>query len=180
MTRFVSLSLFAGLLIASTGCRSPLDGIVRAQSPAGQPAQYVQQPLVVSHGGPPVEYSPVSFGHGEHGQVVYGDGFEHGDCGCDDCGHKCWFLKLFHWHHCNKCKECKVNKHRHRIHELLHRKHKFCKQLCEKRTQLEHDYKWTYNPPQGLVYPPQNQPAGVIQYPYYTVKGPTDFFYTGK
>ena len=52
--------------------------------------------------------------------------------------------------------------------------------MFEQRTQLEHDYKWSYNPPQGLVYPPANQPAGVIQYPYYTVKGPTDFFYTGK
>jgi hypothetical protein len=30
--------------------------------------------------------------------------------------------------------------------------------------------------PQGLVYPQQNTPAPVVQYPYYTVKGPDDFF----
>ena len=32
----------------------------------------------------------------------------------------------------------------------------------------------------GLVYPPQNGPPAVVQYPYYTVKGPTDFFYGMK
>ena len=32
----------------------------------------------------------------------------------------------------------------------------------------------------GLVYPPQNAPPAVVQYPYYTVKGPTDFFYGMK
>lgn len=35
----------------------------------------------------------------------------------------------------------------------------------------EHGY------PKELVYPQQNQPAAVVQYPYYTVKGPDDFFY---
>ena len=33
-------------------------------------------------------------------------------------------------------------------------------------------YKW----PQNLVYPQPTLPAGVIQYPYYTLRGPTDFF----
>lgn len=38
-------------------------------------------------------------------------------------------------------------------------------------------YVWfDYVEPKNLVYPPTNQPAAVIQYPYYTVKGPTDFF----
>ena len=32
------------------------------------------------------------------------------------------------------------------------------------------------NQPKDLVYPPANQPGAVVQYPYYTVKGPTDFF----
>lgn len=41
-------------------------------------------------------------------------------------------------------------------------------------------YQWTYTPPQGLRYPPQNGPSGVVFYPYYTLKGPDDFFYTGK
>lgn len=34
----------------------------------------------------------------------------------------------------------------------------------------------TYSAPEGLMYPPQNQPPGLYQYPYYTLRGPTDFF----
>lgn len=46
------------------------------------------------------------------------------------------------------------------------------KKLCENR----HHHWYTYNEPKGLVYPQQNSPAAVVQYPYYTVRGPTDFF----
>ena len=34
----------------------------------------------------------------------------------------------------------------------------------------------TYQAPQNLMYPPENQGAAVYQYPYYTLRGPTDFF----
>ncbi len=34
---------------------------------------------------------------------------------------------------------------------------------------------YKYIPP-AAVYPQQNQPLGVVQYPYYTHKGPDDFF----
>jgi len=38
-------------------------------------------------------------------------------------------------------------------------------------------YHWfSYEQPRNLVYPQANQPAAVVQYPYYTVKGPSDFF----
>ena len=30
--------------------------------------------------------------------------------------------------------------------------------------------------PRNLVYPPDNTPAAVVQYPYYTCKGPDDYF----
>ena len=39
-----------------------------------------------------------------------------------------------------------------------------------------HHHTWEYNPPQNLVYPPANQMPAVTQYPYYTHKGPSDFF----
>lgn len=39
-----------------------------------------------------------------------------------------------------------------------------------------HKYRYTYYPPQGLCYPPPNMPTPIVQYPYYTVRGPTDFF----
>jgi hypothetical protein len=35
-----------------------------------------------------------------------------------------------------------------------------------------YSYKW----PRNLVYPPPVLPAGMVQYPYYTLKGPSDFF----
>lgn len=38
-------------------------------------------------------------------------------------------------------------------------------------------YKFQYVVPQGLNYPPPNALPGVLQYPYYTVKGPDDFFH---
>ncbi|MFK7777338.1 MAG: hypothetical protein QM501_04365 [Gimesia sp.] len=34
---------------------------------------------------------------------------------------------------------------------------------------------YKYNPP-ATVYPQQNQPLATVQYPYYTHKGPDDFF----
>ncbi|MFK7821858.1 MAG: hypothetical protein AB8G99_24375 [Planctomycetaceae bacterium] len=33
-----------------------------------------------------------------------------------------------------------------------------------------------YQVPKNLSYPQQNTPAATVQYPYYTTKGPTDFF----
>jgi hypothetical protein len=39
-----------------------------------------------------------------------------------------------------------------------------------------HVHKFSYFPPKDLKYPPPNVPAGVVVYPYYTVKGPDDFF----
>lgn len=33
-----------------------------------------------------------------------------------------------------------------------------------------------YDVPTDLSYPQQNTPAAVVQYPYYTLKGPSDFF----
>jgi hypothetical protein len=37
-----------------------------------------------------------------------------------------------------------------------------------------------YCVPGGLSYPPPNSMPAVVQYPYYTLRGPTDFFYTGE
>ena len=39
-----------------------------------------------------------------------------------------------------------------------------------------HRNSYTYNVPRGLMYPPAPSPAGIYQYPYYTLRGPTDFF----
>jgi hypothetical protein len=42
--------------------------------------------------------------------------------------------------------------------------------------QMDYQYLYRYRAPQNLRYPAANQPAGVVVYPYYTVKGPDDFF----
>ena len=39
-----------------------------------------------------------------------------------------------------------------------------------------HRYDIRYHAPKNLVYPQAGQPAGVTVYPYYTTRGPTDFF----
>jgi hypothetical protein len=50
---------------------------------------------------------------------------------------------------------------------------------CEKPRglhQRDMQYLYRYRAPHNLKYPPANQPAGVVVYPYYTLKGPDDFF----
>lgn len=40
----------------------------------------------------------------------------------------------------------------------------------------QHYQTYQFNWPQNMVYPPNEVPAGMVQYPYYTLRGPTDFF----
>ena len=40
----------------------------------------------------------------------------------------------------------------------------------------QHYQTYQYNWPQNMVYPQTGAPAGMVQYPYYTLRGPTDFF----
>lgn len=40
----------------------------------------------------------------------------------------------------------------------------------------KHHHTYDYRQPKNLCYPPQNQPAATVVYPYYTHKGPSDFF----
>lgn len=40
----------------------------------------------------------------------------------------------------------------------------------------KHYSSYSYQVPNDLVYPQQNQPGGAIVYPYYTHRGPSDFF----
>ncbi|MCA9059836.1 MAG: hypothetical protein KDA85_15115 [Planctomycetaceae bacterium] len=35
---------------------------------------------------------------------------------------------------------------------------------------------YTYSTPSNLMYPPENSQPAQVQYPYYTLRGPTDFF----
>jgi len=40
----------------------------------------------------------------------------------------------------------------------------------------QHRHWFTYDQPTDLRYPAANTPAPIVQYPYFTVKGPSDFF----
>ena len=40
----------------------------------------------------------------------------------------------------------------------------------------QHVQTYQFDYPQNMVYPQQGPPAGMVQYPYYTLRGPTDFF----
>lgn len=40
----------------------------------------------------------------------------------------------------------------------------------------QHYQTYRYNWPQNMVAPPSEVPAAMVQYPYYTLRGPTDFF----
>ena len=42
----------------------------------------------------------------------------------------------------------------------------------------QHYQTYQYDWPKNPVYPQQGVPSGMVQYPYYTLRGPTDFFMT--
>jgi len=45
-----------------------------------------------------------------------------------------------------------------------------------RRPYPEHHFSYSYSRPNNLSYPPPQVPGGAIVYPYYTLKGPSDFF----
>ena len=52
-----------------------------------------------------------------------------------------------------------------------------CGRGCGYRNGMpQHHQTYQINYPQNMVYPTQGVPAGMVQYPYYTLRGPTDFF----
>ena len=52
-----------------------------------------------------------------------------------------------------------------------------CGRGCGYRNGMPQHYQtYEYDWPQNMVYPQQGTPSGMVQYPYYTLRGPTDFF----
>jgi len=56
--------------------------------------------------------------------------------------------------------------------------HGGCPGGCRKGC-IHHHHSYSVKQMQNPVYPDQNQPGGVVVYPYYTFKGPDCFFYKG-
>ncbi|MEO1996375.1 MAG: hypothetical protein ABGZ17_13990 [Planctomycetaceae bacterium] len=146
--RICALPMGVGVMLL-VGCSSSGE-VVRGQNPAGAGTEFT---LASSHGD-----------------------VSHFDSGCQLCqkmGSSC--------HECN------------RKNRLSRLKNMFKKRPLPRRTEAgrkhwpkdhpgedwkpKHRHYYTYDAPQNLVYPPKNTPPAVVQYPYYTVKGPTDFFY---
>ena len=51
-----------------------------------------------------------------------------------------------------------------------------CQGLCHHYPAHHHSSTYITPNPNKLRYPPNNLPTGLVQYPYYTHKGPDDFF----
>lgn len=146
---------------AMVGC-SASPGIIRAQSPSeGTAGQTAVINAAAYSDGSPAQYQQVglssfqNISHGYEQSCSPGGGCPPGGyCGPNgDCNDDCH----------EGCLGC---------------------ECCRKDWYPTHYHKFTYAipwngwaiSPSQLSYPPQNQPAAVVQYPYYTVRGPTDFF----
>ena len=161
------------LLLACTGC-SAQQSIIRGQNPSGGTGA-IQQAFAEfgatdSNRIQPINYAaPVTatgwnHGHGAYGPPSHcppaGHGYcppGHGHCPPGHCppGH-CMHGVLGHL--CTIC------------HPLLGHLHGW------PWHRTTHSYSDRYNDPHEFVYPPAHQPPAVVQYPYYTLRGPTDFF----
>lgn len=175
----ICLGLSAGVaLLAATGC-AQTQNVVRGQSPAVQTSGDVEGPIVGTAPGygekPHFKNSPHDFKpyarhynhtlgfddgaydgkeqfYANHRKHVYDVG---GGSGCPACdgGMSC---------PPGGCPYCGCG----------------CDSGCP-----HHYQTYSYNGcfghggwPRNLVYPPPVLPAGMVQYPYYTLRGPTDFF----
>jgi hypothetical protein len=134
------------------GCSSSGD-VVRGQSPLGAGTELAMSTLA-----------------GAHGDT------SHAGSGCQLCHEQG-----------SPCHECNRKSRLGRI------TRKFTDRRCSPRTEAgrkhlpkdhpgadwkpTHKHFYTYDQPKNLVYPKKNTPPAVVQYPYYTAKGPTDFFY---
>lgn len=69
--------------------------------------------------------------------------------------------------HAQNCDSCPPSQRCHNGH---------CNGNCNLPFHPVHRNFHTYSVPGGLSYPPENAAPAVYQYPYYTLRGPTDFF----
>jgi hypothetical protein len=68
--------------------------------------------------------------------------------------------------------QCEDPSHSHRHFDALHdHVHQHFQQQYP-----QHHLTYSYHRPKNLVYPPPQVPGGAVVYPYYTLKGPSDFF----
>ena len=149
------------LWLACTGC-STQQSIIRGQSPSeGRGA--IQQAFAEFGASEPAPIQQINYG-APVSHTGWGGGYDgaycppsHGHCPPGHCppGH-CVHGVLGHL--CSVC------------HPLLGHLHSW------PWHRTTHSYSHRYTDPHAFVYPPAYQPPAVVQYPYYTVRGPSDFF----
>ncbi|MGH7127247.1 MAG: hypothetical protein ACREIV_01670 [Planctomycetaceae bacterium] len=154
-----TLALLGTLL---TGCSSQ-QNVIRGQSPVQQAGFHQQHHF---------ESGPACIGPQCGAPMYAGPGCSgyYPGCGCHSCQH--------HGHHCLFC--CG---HLHALRQLANGEAEELPEVYEQdgvtmyRDWRPTHYHWfSYEPPRNLVYPPARTPSAMVQYPYYTVKGPDDFF----
>lgn len=177
----ISLAVSAGIaLLLATGCSQTQQSIVRGQSPVVQPSGVYDGPIIGT--APGYGERPHVKSHTHDFKILHQNGKpladHHGpDYGYDDGAYdgREQFYPNHHKHvydvggaevgcpACNGGLSCPPSGCPHCGYGCGHH--------CPK-----HVHSYQYNWPQNLVYPSPVLPAGMVQYPYYTLRGPTDFF----
>lgn len=162
------LTVSAAIAAAASGCTtSPL--VARGQDPASDqwvtPTSYGMQPKFHEAAADHVHGSRTT-----HYQVpMQGAWISHNEAVCPpvgDCPH-CQGAPPVG----QACPYCQSDSEGHG--HFGHLRH-LGKGLMEDYPQHHHTY--AYKRPQHLQYPPPQVPGGMVVYPYYTLKGPSDFF----
>jgi hypothetical protein len=183
MKASVCLSLAAcGLLTIAAGCGTA-PTVTRGQEPLSdpfvRPVSYGTQPhlweaAADSHNTQIDHYhTPERHHHGLHNLTNASTGSYYGPANGNYCPPSA------DCPHCRGCPEpgttcpicqCEDPNHRHfgGLHDHVHRH--FQQQYPQ------HHFTYSYHRPKNLVYPPPQVPGGAVVYPYYTLKGPSDFF----
>jgi len=147
MKQSIALLVCSGLVMASIGCSQNM-GTVRGQAPGQSPGQHQQNPyqMAANGGGTDMRIA------GPKPGVQYYDGPAHdpNQFSSANCPTST----------CPQGNNCPVCPQTHGFDSW----------------RPTHHHTWEYNAPKGLTYPAQNQPPATVQYPYYTIKGPSDFF----
>jgi hypothetical protein len=170
-TRF-AWGLAVTFCVGLTGCQS-MDTSVRAQSPergaggppAVQPAGAWYHGGASHHGGCGPECGACAPGAGGGTQMHY---YLHQGC---PHGHLCNALNPCHW--------CRMKHHGGMAGPgYIGSGYQAGPADPGPGWYPSHHHTYFYDVPDDgeFVYPPSGQPPAVVQYPYYTVRGPTDFF----
>ncbi len=142
--------LIASLLLPMAVGCMNTNGVIRGQSPGAERAEGVQ-PAGGFHGDTSGSVQPI---------------------GCATCGPAS--------SRCDTCGDCSGHcGHRLGVRDNLRGLHELRNGPGGAWAPTHHHW-FSYEPPRNLQYPAANVPPAVVVYPYYTHKGPDDFFYTGK